>query len=275
VTAENHETPGATAPAPSIRPLTHDDELEQCVRLQREVWGDDFRELVPPAVLLVAQKVGGVALGAFGPAGELLGFVFGITGLRDGRPAHWSHMLAVRSDLRDRGVGRRLKEAQRTHLRALGVGMVYWTFDPLVSRNAHLNVHRLGASVIEYVRDMYGRESTSPTTTVIGTDRFLVGWDIREARSTPRVAWGASIPALTLGLDAAVELPDVPELLIEIPLDIQEVKARDPDRARAWRRMTRAAFEHYLGRGYHVADFLRGAQGKRGRYLLRREAAPR
>jgi len=266
--------PGAAARAPAIRPLTDDDDLEQCVRLQQEVWGDDFRELVPPAVLVVAQKVGGVALGAFGPSGDLLGFVFGMTGLRDGRPAHWSHMLAVRREYRDRGVGRRLKEAQQAHLRALGVRMVYWTFDPLVSRNAHLNVHRLGASVIEYVRDMYGREPTSPTTTVIGTDRFVVGWDLEEARNPPPMAWGVSPPALTLRSDAGVELPDAPELLIEIPLDIQEVKAHDPDRAREWRRMTRAAFEHYLGHGYHVSDFLRGAPGTRGRYLLRREAAP-
>jgi predicted GNAT superfamily acetyltransferase len=117
-----------------LRDLTTQDDLEQCIALQRATWGNDFRELVPPAVLQIAQKVGGIAAGAFEPEGPLVGFVFGLTGVREGRPVHWSHMLAVREDLRDRGVGQLLKLHQRARMQSIGVESVLWSFDPLVGR---------------------------------------------------------------------------------------------------------------------------------------------
>jgi len=265
-----HAEPPArhTGPAPDIRPLLAEDELLECVRLQRDTWGDDFRELVAPAVLQVVQKVGGLALGAFDATGELVGFLFGITGIRDGRPAHWSHMLAVRDDWRNRGVGRRLKAAQRLHLLELGVEDVFWTFDPLVARNAHLNLHRLGATVIEYVRDMYGQSPVSRTDTVIGSDRFVVRWDLTGASRTATTAPEPTGPIITLAGGAPLSLPDGSPLLVEIPRDIQAVKARDPVRAVEWRRLTRTVFEHYLARGYRVIDFRRGGPGVGGRYVL-------
>ena len=240
----------------------------QCVQLQRETWGDDFRELVAPAVLQVVQKVGGLALGAFDSDGDLVGFLFGITGIRAGCPAHWSHMLAVRDDWRNRGIGRRLKTAQRDRLRELGVETVYWSFDPLVARNAHLNLHRLGATVIEYVRNMYGVNPMSRTDAVIGSDRFVVAWDITGGSSPPRGAENATGPVVTLAAESPIRLPDASAVLVEIPLDIHDLKQRDSHRAVAWRSLSRAAFEHYLAHGYHVADFRRGEPGTRGRYVL-------
>jgi chorismate synthase len=259
------EAPGGV---PVIRPLVREDELMQCVQLQRDTWGDDFRELVAPAVLMVVQKVGGLTLGAFNPRGELVGFLFGITGIRDGRPAHWSHMLAVRDEWRNRGVGRRLKAAQRAHLRKMGVETAYWSFDPLVARNAHLNLHCLGATVIEYVRDMYGDNPLSRTDAVIGSDRFVVAWNLAGGSVTPAAKEVRTGAVITLTAESTVSLPDTSPLLVEIPFDIQAVKRRDPLRAIEWRGLTRAVFEHYLARGYHVTDFHRGAPGHRGRYVL-------
>lgn len=132
-----------------VRPLQSGDEYRACVALQRETWGADFGEVVPATILKVSQRVGGLTAGAFDETGELLGFVFGLTGLEAGRPAHWSHMLAVREDVRDLGIGRRLKEFQRDFLLPLAVEVIYWTFDPLVARNAHLNLNLLGAQVTE------------------------------------------------------------------------------------------------------------------------------
>ena len=100
--------------------------------------------------------------------------MFGITGVQEGQLVHWSHMLAVERAYRDHGLGRRLKECQRELLRELGVDTIYWTFDPLVARNAHLNLNRLGTTVREYVPDMYG-DTGSPLHT-FGTDRFVVAW---------------------------------------------------------------------------------------------------
>src|SRR6201999_2681869 len=103
---------------------------------------------------------------------------FGLTGVRGGRLVHWSHMLAVAPGARDLGLGTRLKLFQRDLLRELGVLSVLWTYDPLEARNAHLNLNRLGAEVVEYVEDMYAGEMGSDLAEGIGTDRFIVDWRI-------------------------------------------------------------------------------------------------
>ena len=141
-------------PAPSLRLLDSESDYAACVRLQRLTWGVGFGEVVPASVLKITNRVGGIVAGAFA-AGELLGFVYGITGLLRGRLVHWSHMLAVRPEARDQGIGLQLKHFQRDVLRGRGVGQVLWSFDPLVARNAHLNLVRLGVRVEEYVTDMY------------------------------------------------------------------------------------------------------------------------
>lgn len=150
------------ADALSIRPLETPDELRACLALQDATWGPAFSERVPYAVLWFTRRIGGVLIGAFDAHG-LAGFVFGVTGWRDGRPVHWSDMLAVRKDVRDRGVGLQLKRAQRDALLAAGVRLAQWTFEPLESRNAYLNLVRLGGITRTYERDVYG-ESDSRST---------------------------------------------------------------------------------------------------------------
>src|SRR5215472_11571888 len=102
----------------TIRPLETPDDYRGCVAIQHEVWGDDYSDTVPPAILKIVQKVGGIAVGAFDEHGALIGFVFGITGVDNGELVHWSHQLGVRESERNAGIGRRLKEYQRDMLRA-------------------------------------------------------------------------------------------------------------------------------------------------------------
>ena len=253
----------------TYRELTSHEDHEQCVVLQRATWGDDFRELVPPALLLVALKLGGLLLGAFEPDGRLVGFVFGLTGIDRGEPLHWSHMLAVRADSRSRGVGRRLKELQRARVADLGVRRIRWTFDPLVARNAHFNLSRLGVRVLEYVEHMYGESPVSIMDSVIGTDRFVVEWPTAGPLPARPAEPTAGAPIVSLASTAASDLPAMGEVLVEIPADIQRLKRERPEEAVAWRQTTRRAFRHYLAAGYAVAGFAAPRGGGHGRYVLR------
>lgn len=265
--------------ASTIRPFQSIEEYRECVALQEEVWGTGFSERVPVAILKVSQRLGGLAAGAWSDAGELVGFVFGMTGLERGRLVHWSDMLAVRPTLRDAGLGRRLKAYQRERMLALGVGRVYWTFDPLQSRNAYLNFNKLGIVVREYARDMYG-VTDSPLHAGIGTDRFVALWLIGTERVERRLA-GEAPPAFSEDLPRALDstsgaevpVPGEPVLdlqdshvLVTIPGNIDELKRRSLPAAVRWREATRAVFTHYLDRGYEVRELLR--HGEESRYVL-------
>lgn len=240
-----------------IRDLKTTDELHACVALQRETWGESFNEVVPPAILQVVQYVGGVAAGAFDRKNNLVGFVFGITGVEQTAhgiiPVHWSDMLAVTRDMRNRGIGERLKRYQRDVLLERGVQKVYWTFDPLDAKNAYVNFVRLGIIAHEYREDMYG-QTDSPLHQGIGTDRLIAVWPIATDRVAHRLEGVRRAPR-----------PDH-VVRIDVPLDIHDINAREPHVAREWRDRTRAAFTQYLQQGYVVVDFVREAA--HGSYLL-------
>lgn len=272
----------ASPPGPEItlRRLTSDEDYAACVELQLATWGRQFAEVAPANLLQVAQKVGGVTAGAFDAAGRLLGFVFGLTGVRDGRLVHWSHMLAVAPEARDLGLGTRLKKLQRELLLPLGVEAVYWSFDPLEARNAHVNLNHLGGEIAEYVEEMYAGDMGSELSRGIGTDRFVVEWKIASDRVARILAGEREDPARFAGApvvneegrmpDPEVGLPDLPRLRVEVPATIQTLKAHSLEEARAWRAGTRAAFEHYLAAGYRVAAFFRDPEGGRCFYGVER-----
>jgi len=139
--------PGTEPDGLVLRPLISTADYDEAVALQDDIWGAGFSDRVPASILRVAQKVGGVSAGAFDSRGRMIGFVFGLTGVRDGTLVHWSDMLAVREEARGMRLGERLKHYQRDIVRAMGVEKMFWTFDPLVARNAHFNLNRLGASI--------------------------------------------------------------------------------------------------------------------------------
>ena len=238
-------------------------------------WGADFGETVPPAILKVTQKIGGVAAGAFSPNGQMVGFVYGLSGVRDGRLGHWSHMLAVRPEMQNRGIGRSLKDFQKEALLTRGIEVMYWTFDPLVARNANLNLNALGAQVDEYVEDMYGPPGRGPLDRVIGTDRFIIRWElVRKSREFRIPLLEKPSPAVANSHDEPVlNLLEADQVSVEVPEDIQTLKNDHPDKAEAWRAATREAFQHYLGAGYAIESFHRNESGRGGSYILVRSRA--
>ena len=265
----------------TLRRLETQADYDEAVALQDETWGAGFSDRVPAAILRVAQKVGGVSAGAFDADGRLIGFVFGLTGVRDGRLVHWSDMLAVREEARGRHLGDRLKQYQRALVRAVGVEVMYWTFDPLVARNAHFNLNRLGARIAEYVPNLYGSNTGSVLHGALPTDRFVAEWDLAGApdgRGGDVTAYGtppAGVPPLaTVASEHQVRLadplPDATTVRVQIPPDIERVLAAHAAAALAWRLATRDAFLHYLSRGYRVTAFDRGDADRLPSYELTR-----
>ena len=257
----------AAAESVTIRRVATLAEYDECVVIERETWGSQFTEAVPSTILRVAQEVGGVTAAAFAPDGSMLGFVFGITGVRDGELAHWSDLLAVRVGARDMGLGKKLKAYQRDLLLEIGVRRMYWTYDPLVARNAYLNLEQLGARVVEYRRNFYGDDTGSAMHAALGTDRFIVAWqlDADISRGAGAGDWSAT-PLIDGTLPET--LPDDARVRIAIPNDIFAVLDADAAKATQWRETTRAAFVDYLDRGYSVAGFRRGDGAEPGAYLL-------
>jgi predicted GNAT superfamily acetyltransferase len=281
---------GAAQPAPapgdgiSIRRVRTNEEYDACVRMQHAIWGEDFTESVPATILKVTQQIGGVTAGAFDPDGRLLGFVFGMMGSMDGKLVHWSDMLAVHRDARNKGLGRRLKLFQRELLRPLGVERMFWTYDPLVAKNAFLNIVRLGARPTEYVIDMYGSDTHSALHSGLGTDRFIVAWDLTkdggantrsETEVESAVLEAPIANALTTGDGASppAELPDADVVRVEVPANVDAVIARDLAAAARLRATTRRIFTHYMDRHYRVSGFSHLMPGDRYFYILSRNGS--
>ncbi len=263
----------ARGPVPlEIRPLAGSAELQACVELQHLTWGASFDGCVPASLLQVLVKVGALVAGAFTPEGMLAGFVFGVTGPRAGALVHWSHMLAVRPELRNHGIGQRLKHFQQRFVRELGVREMLWTYDPLVARNAHFNLDRLGARVIDFVPDMYG--DTGSALHRSGTDRFIVSWltngHATAAPPSPAPPSPAPLPPEALraplvedGVGALPVAHGGPRWCrIEIPPDMERLQNAEPAAARAWRLSTRAAFERCLAAGVLPVGFHRDGEGR-------------
>jgi predicted GNAT superfamily acetyltransferase len=235
-------------PGVSLRHLAGRADLAACLEVQQAVWGDDPRELVPPIILEATRHAGGLLGGACDGNGRLVGIVFGMPAWRDGRPGHWSHLLAVRPEARRLGLGLALKHWQRDRLREQGIDRAFWSYDPLLAANAHLNLNLLGARVIEYVEDMYGEEIQGTA----GSDRFVVEWDL-DAPAAP--AEEDALPVLAPGDE---NLPAVARPGVAVPPDFTLLAASDPGEAGCWRAFSRRALQQYLALGYRVAGFRRG-----------------
>jgi predicted GNAT superfamily acetyltransferase len=237
-----------------IRHCDQVSEFQACVDLQKEVWGFADADLIPVRMFVVASKIGGQVIGAF-DGRTLVGFALSIPGARNGQTYLHSHMLAVREQYRNGGLGRRLKLAQREEAMVRGFQLMEWTFDPLEIKNAYLNIEKLGAIVRRYSVNQYGM-SSSPLQGGLPTDRCVAEWwlssnrvrQVIERNEQPRFA---------------------PEKTITVPRLIYQWKA-DPskrDRARDVQLANREQFLSAFSRGLAVLGYQRDAEGG-GTYLL-------
>jgi len=268
------------------RPLKTLDEFAAVVELERHVWGPEYIDVVPVPILAVTAQRGGILIGAF-DGDRMVGFVYSLAAIKDGKSTQWSHMLGVVDEHRNTGLGHRLKLLQRECALEMGLDLMEWTFDPMQAANAHLNFSKLGVLVEEYELNAYG-ESASPLHGGNPTDRFVAEWLLRSPRVERRIAALEDFAARVADLTAArpvnrasgtgewfdcrdVDLSlDAPHLTVEIPTGFTDMLSRARDLALAWRMATREMFLTYFARGYRAVDFFLNRPARTGKYLMTR-----
>jgi predicted GNAT superfamily acetyltransferase len=279
-----------------VRALESEADVASAEELQAQVWQGGEIDVVPGHLITALAHNGGLALGAF-DGSRLVGVLIGFLGTDSASPErvamarlkHCSHQLGVHPDYQNRGVGFLLKAAQRDFVMQQGIRLITWTYDPLLSRNAQLNIRRLGAVCQTYLRQAYG-SMRDALNRGAPSDRFQVDWWITSRRVASRMA--GERPPLDLahflsagaqelnparldpdGLPRPSEAPETPSgniALVEIPPDYQVLKTRDLQLALAWRHHTRELFEGAFANGYMVTDFihLAGERFPRSFYVL-------
>jgi predicted GNAT superfamily acetyltransferase len=247
----------------NIRECTAVEEFDECIRLQREAFGLPDLELSPRRHLIVARSAGGFALGAF-VGRRMVGFVLNQVAVRRAPETGaeevigYSHMMAVAKDYQNRGVGARLKWAQRDRVLGEGHRFIRWTWDPMQSRNAHFNINRLGVLVRAYARNYYGTDYSTVTGRFgdplgLDSDRLVAAWELDSRR----------VEALALGLSP--EALGEPAASVEIPQNWNALVKEDASAARAELLRVRKEFQDAFSAGLVCAGFERDS---RPRYLF-------
>ena len=263
------------------------EELKEIARLQGEHWPPDF--WTPAEQMKAAVMHGGSVIAAF-DGDRPVGFCYGFAAF-DGRRRYFhSHLAVIRAEYRDRGIGMRLKAEQRRWALEYGYDTITWTYDPFQLRNAHLNLHKLGGTVRDYFRGVYGTDAAGDPS-----DRFLIRWELNSPRviaalegKTPWDArwpeypvWLAPDGGMSAGTDAAAfaaagDAPSAaagaavsaagggdgvfhePGLLLAVPKQAAELKVARPEAAIRWKLALRAKCEEAFRRGYRVVGVLPG-----------------
>ncbi|HEX2030507.1 MAG TPA: GNAT family N-acetyltransferase [Actinomycetota bacterium] len=249
--------------AVDVRELSSIEDMAAAAALIDRIWGEE--RVVMPALLRALATHGGEVLGAYRGT-ELVGAQVAFLGTRDGRLVLHSHITGVAPGQQGAGVGYALKRGQREWCLARGIDTVTWTFDPLVARNAHFNLQKLGAVADRFHRDFYG---DMPDAINAGdrSDRLEVSWELRSPRVEAALRGELAEPDAE-GVPAAVDerdglpvsrpLPEEGPVLVAVPPDYHALRRREPDAAAAWRSAVADALEAATARGHAATGFVRG-----------------
>ncbi|MBE2219949.1 MAG: GNAT family N-acetyltransferase [Anaerolineae bacterium] len=271
----------------TIQPIYDLDKMAEVEPVEQAIWGIADIEVTCTHTLHALVENGGSLIGAY-DEGKLIGFVLGIPAFTKEqhlplpeRLKMYSYMAGVLPAYQGHGIGYRLKLAQREEALRQGYRLITWTYDPLESRNAHLNIGKLGATCRTYHRHFHG--DLGGINAGLPTDRFNVDWwldseavkeKIAEEKRSLRLGSGQALSLQTLITQGAVILnpaienaagllvppeavahPNVPSL-VEIPTNFRALKAQDFALAETWRLHTRALFETAFNQGFVVTDFV-------------------
>ncbi|MGV9375731.1 GNAT family N-acetyltransferase [Nonomuraea sp. NPDC003707] len=243
-----------------VRELHEMAEFEQVDALFDDIW--HFGTGAPPITIELMRALahaGGYVAGAF-EGGRLVGGSVGF--LASGNALH-SHVTGAAAG---RGIGFALKLHQRRWALERGLERITWTYDPLMRRNAHFNLAKLGARPREYLPCFYGVMDDA-INQGDESDRLLAVWTL----SDPRVEAVARLDALARPSDgpppdAVVALADVGgrpvagpvdagTVLVAVPADIAGLRGADPGTAKAWRHAVRDVLGGLMAEGRAVTGF--------------------
>jgi predicted GNAT superfamily acetyltransferase len=236
-----------------IRECVSAEDFHQCIELERAVWKDEDIGIMPIRLYMISKACNAPTVGAFESSGRLVGFVHTMIALMDKHVVYHSHLAAVAEDLRHQDIGFRMKLAQREHAIKAGVSLIKWTFDPLQSRNAHLNINKLGAIIRRYEVNYYGKGLSRVFDSEVPSDRVFAEWWVSSAHVESALAGNRP------GQAEPVESVLIPE-------DITDVRQQSAEEHRRWRLRVREEFEGKLAGGLIVRGFER--VGDASRYLL-------
>lgn len=259
-----------------IAELTRHRERVAASELLARVWRVPPAESPLPADLITALgRAGGCVLGASTSDGTLVGVTVGFAGA-PGSDRVYSYIAGVDASAAGRGVGRQLKLAQRDWALERGAAVLTWTYDPLIRRNAHFNLNRLGAGVTRFIKNYYP-PMLDPVNAGDRPDRFVVEWVLSEEPvGRPLPADAATSPvvlAAEADLEPAMRLAEVDTAALGtvrawVPPDIEWLRMSHPKLGRRWRRAGRKVFRALFADGFRPV----GVDAD-GHYVFVREAS--
>ncbi len=227
----------------TIRPCRSIEEYKACAALQKRIWGHAWREVYPARLFVVIHGMGGQVLGAFAPHHGLIGFVASMPAWHGERRYFHSLIMGVLPEFQNQGMAKALKWEQRLHALQLGIDCVQWTFDPLRTKNAFLNIERLGAVVRRYQPDYYGNID-SRSQRGLPSDRLICEWWLKSSR-VRRAMEGAR--------PRAKSTP--PEARVTLPADDRTQAGPNLQKARETQLKIRRQLSGYFRRGYAITGF--------------------
>lgn len=234
------------------------DLLRQCLEIQKKAWGFSAEEVLPLRMLIVCTKIGGQVLGAVQSEGKVIGFVNAVPGFREGSVFLHSQMMGVLPQYQNLGIGKNLKLAQRDEALNRGIDRIEWTFDPLEVRNARFNIELLGAICRRFYVNTYGITS-SHLHAGLPTDRLVAEWHLSSARVKSRIGSGPY----------PIE-PSAQDSSVEIPLDVAELRLKNPQRALKVQLEFREHIMPILRQNYFVTGFEIDTTQQKARYHLKK-----
>lgn len=239
-----------------IRELEHHREMAALEELFREIWAFTDAQVIPRIHFVGAALAGHQILGAY-EGTRLVGGSWGFLCYDGNDLTLHSHITGVLPEHRGTGLGYELKMAQRSWCLARGIRLVTWTFDPLVARNAAFNLRKLRVIGVRFLPDFYGPMADHFN---IGepTDRLEVEWRLDETQREPAEPRSAAL--VDDGGRPAPGKPGDAPVALAVPRDYHELRARDPETARAWRAAAGDALDRVFALGLVATGFDRACR---------------